>query len=132
MLLKQCATEEEANFLRSGGRPENWTGQRVELNAMTSQQFLDWLTGKLKEHGVEKVIPDEATLAAAYQRATLLRQAEAAVETVLGNLASAPAAPEGLTAAIRDKLTGSSSSWIDAVWAMTAANHPDDPDSEAA
>ncbi len=73
------ATDEELNFLverpsgaymnRSGGIGHRWTGKRVELNAMTSRQFIDWLESKLKQHGVEKVIPDQETLALAWRNA---------------------------------------------------------------
>ena len=39
---------------------------RVELNAFPSDQFVEWIEGKLEEHGVEKVIPsDEVLLQAA-------------------------------------------------------------------
>jgi hypothetical protein len=44
------ATSAEIAFLRR---------QRVELNAMTSRQFVDYLEAKLTEHGVSKVIPQE-------------------------------------------------------------------------
>ena len=44
------ATDEEIEFLFGAKR-------RVELNAMTSRQFLDWLEGKLEEHGAGKVVP---------------------------------------------------------------------------
>lgn len=46
------------NFLR---------GQRVELNAMTSRQLVDFVEGKLRQHGIGKVIPDDDTLAEAYE-----------------------------------------------------------------
>jgi hypothetical protein len=46
------------NFLRS---------QRVELNAMTSRQLIDFVENKLKQHGIEKVIPDGETLARTYK-----------------------------------------------------------------
>ena len=42
-------------------------GQRVELNAMTSRQLVDFVEHKLKQHGIGKVIPDDATLAEAYE-----------------------------------------------------------------
>jgi hypothetical protein len=42
-------------------------GQRVELNAMTSRQLVDFVEGKLKQHGIGKVIPDDDTLAEAYE-----------------------------------------------------------------
>jgi hypothetical protein len=41
--------------------------QRVELNAMTSRQLVDFVERKLKQHGIGKVIPDDATLAKAYE-----------------------------------------------------------------
>ena len=35
---------------------------RVELNAMTTPQFLEWLELKMEQHGIGKVIPDLSTL----------------------------------------------------------------------
>jgi hypothetical protein len=52
-LAKHGASPEEVAFLRA---------QRVELNAMTSRQFVDHLEAKLAEHGVSKVIPEEKVL----------------------------------------------------------------------
>lgn len=71
--LKRCsATEDECNFLvrKDSYYRGRWSGKRVELNAMTSKQFVLWLEMKLKEHGVQKVVPDEETLSRIYQRAT--------------------------------------------------------------
>lgn len=45
-----------------GGRVDSWRGLRVELNAMTSQQFIDWLESKFDEYGVAKVIPQDSEL----------------------------------------------------------------------
>ena len=53
------ATPEEINFLLT---------ERVELNAFTSDALVEWIEGKLEEHGVTKVIPDDETLAEAYRR----------------------------------------------------------------
>ncbi len=75
-------TEEEKDFLRGKGWGDWWRGNRVELNAMTSAQFITWLEGKLVEAGVEKVVPDEETLAAAWRRAKLITRAREAVETI--------------------------------------------------
>jgi hypothetical protein len=41
--------------------------ERVELNAMTSRQLIDFVKNKLKQLGIQKVIPDAKTLASTYQ-----------------------------------------------------------------
>jgi hypothetical protein len=53
MLLRSGATPEEADFLLHS---------RVELNAMTSDQFVDLIERKLNERGLKKVIPDDEKL----------------------------------------------------------------------
>ena len=58
-MARDGATAEEVEFLLH---------RRVELNAFTSGDLIAWIEGKLKEHGVEKVIPDEAVLHEAYRR----------------------------------------------------------------
>jgi len=40
--------------------------RRVELNAMTSPQFVDFVERKLLEHGIAKVVPDQELLAEVY------------------------------------------------------------------
>ena len=42
----------------------------MELNAFTPDQFVVWLESKLQEHGVTKVVPDDAALELAYRRST--------------------------------------------------------------
>lgn len=69
-LRESGATEAECKYLVSGRDHRNrWEGERVELNAMTSQQMIDWLERKLLDIGVEKVIPDDETLESAFRRA---------------------------------------------------------------
>ncbi len=82
LLREQGATEAEINFLVSGGKPKQWTGQRVELNAMTSRQFIDWLERKLEQCGVRKVLPDAEMLNQAFNRAVFLEQVRQAVATM--------------------------------------------------
>jgi hypothetical protein len=41
--------------------------QRVELNAMTSRQLIDFVEDRLKQHGIGKVIPDAKTLVGTYE-----------------------------------------------------------------
>jgi hypothetical protein len=49
---------------------------------MTSDQFVAWLEDKLKEHSVKKVVPDEVTLAAAWQRADRVSRIQDAVQEI--------------------------------------------------
>ncbi len=68
-LRNSGATPEECEFL---------VNQRVELNAMTSEQFVAFIKRKLAEHGVEKIVPSKQTLDEAYQlfeRSRLLEEA---------------------------------------------------------
>ena len=58
-LRENGATEKEIKFLLH---------ERVELNAFTSEDFVQWLEEKLDDQGVEKVIPDDALLNKVYGR----------------------------------------------------------------
>jgi hypothetical protein len=67
------ASAEEIEFLcHTRSKPHR--GQRVELNAFTSDQFVRWLDEKLTAHGVKKVIPSRETLEQAYRRAAGVRR----------------------------------------------------------
>jgi hypothetical protein len=57
-LSKAGLGQDAIDFLRT---------QRVELNAMTSRQLIDFVEAKLKQHRIGKVIPDSETLAKTYQ-----------------------------------------------------------------
>jgi hypothetical protein len=56
--------------------------QRVELNAMTSPQFIAFLERKLHEHGVQKIVPDQALLAEAYAELARGRRLAEAIENL--------------------------------------------------
>jgi hypothetical protein len=90
-------------------KPKYWEGQRVELNAMTSRQFITWLEAKFEEHGVEKVIPDSETLDIAWQRALMIAKVNEAVEAVgkefekkRNRKKKAPEAPSDLAELLRE------------------------------
>jgi Topoisomerase 6 subunit A/Spo11, Toprim domain len=68
-LRENGATDPEIAFLLNS---------RVELNAFASDQFIDWIERKLKEHGVTKVVPNDEVLADAYHR--MRRQAAVQVQ----------------------------------------------------
>jgi hypothetical protein len=59
-LERHGASEDEIDFLAPWDEDEPC--RRVELNAMTSRQLVDFVEAKLAEHGVAKLIPDAATL----------------------------------------------------------------------
>jgi hypothetical protein len=68
LLMEYGATKEERDFL-VGNHRSPWKGKRVELNAMISRQFINYLERKLAEVGVKKVVPEEEVLGEAYKRA---------------------------------------------------------------
>jgi hypothetical protein len=70
-LIENGATREEVDFLcpDAGSWCDTYTGQRVELNAFTSDALIAWLERKLKENGIKKVVPGAATLEIAFRRA---------------------------------------------------------------
>ncbi len=72
-LAKHGATSDEITFLRD---------RRVELNAMTSRQFIELIEAKLAEHGVQKVVPDNTTLTAHARRLVERRIASTALDEI--------------------------------------------------
>ncbi len=73
-LQENGATTKEIAFLCESRGWRSYRGNRVELNAFTSDQFVEWLDFKLTKHGVEKLIPDKETLEQAYRRAATVRR----------------------------------------------------------
>jgi hypothetical protein len=117
-LKENGATAEEIAFLYRGSRH----GQRVELNAFTSDQFVKWLDSKLAEHGVEKVIPDEKILEQAYRRAAAIHRYQKMIDDA-GQEVSAYAknltVPKALRAKLARKLAKApASSWDEVLSAL--------------
>jgi hypothetical protein len=57
--------------------------RRVELNAMTSPQFVEFLERKLRDNGITKIVPDQELLAKVYtgmERGRRLAKAVAKLE----------------------------------------------------
>ena len=101
------ATQEEIEFLRGEQDWRSYRGQRVELNAFTSDAFVEWLEAKLKEQGVEKVIPDDATLESAYRRALSIQQYREAVDEATQEIQDRIAAveiPENLRSDLKKRM----------------------------
>ena len=108
-------------FLRSGGRPGAWTGERVELNAMTSRQLVDLVEQKLEAYGVEKVIPDRETLRDTWNEMHRLREAERMLREIRESSPpeDAPPLPANIREHLRDRLDGTPAAWDDALWTLT-------------
>jgi len=115
-LRESGATEDECAFLVRAGRPGQWRGERVELNAMTSDQLVKWVEAKLAEAGVCKVVPGDDDLARAYRRAARIVAAEKAIAEALADIEdeSVPI-PEHLGDRIREHITGTAIPWDDAI-----------------
>jgi len=93
-LERNGATEDEIEFLLSG--------QRVELNAMTSRQFIDFLEAKLIEHGVGKVVPSTEALVDAYRLFARGARTRVVVEQAITAMAEEPiATPADLAERVR-------------------------------
>ncbi len=91
-LKENGATQEEINFLYRDKKPIErkdrkkkylFTGRRVELNAFSSENLVEWIERKLEEHGIKKVIPDNETLKTAYRRAALANLLDKHIESVI-------------------------------------------------
>lgn len=131
-LRENGATQEESAFLCSAGDwRSGYAGQRVELNAFTSDQLVAWLEGKLAKHGVTKVIPDAETLKAAYRRAlwaaTLQARVEAMMEKAKEKAEAAPI-PRALARTVRKRLAADRAIPWDRVVAELASRAVDDLD----
>jgi hypothetical protein len=95
-LSKAGLSEAAIDFLRS---------QRVELNAMTSRQVIDFVEDKLRQHGIGKVMPAAETLARTYEifaASDRLAEAFDELKEKLGGEREVPIkVPEDLDAQIR-------------------------------
>lgn len=113
------ATVEEQNFLVRPERYGGWTGERVELNAMASDVFVDFLDHKLVAAGVAKVVPDAATLEKAYRRAYRRAVLQKAIDEVIaGQENEGIALPPDLAGRVRRAIEGGGDAWDDAVWKL--------------
>ena len=91
------ATDDEIEFLLH---------RRVELNALPSDQLVAFIERKLAQHGVEKVVPDDATLAAAYRRMRQQIVVQKRIDAALAEIKSLPSAspPDDLLHRIEERL----------------------------
>jgi hypothetical protein len=98
-LRRNGATAADIAFLQQN--------QRVELNALTSDQLVEMIETKLTALGICKVVPDADLLASAYRRAHqvgLLNQALEAAADTARRQAEAVDVPDDLDEQVRDYL----------------------------
>ena len=128
-LRESGATEEECNFLVSHRTSSGWKGKRVELNMMTSRQFLDWMEAKFAEAGVQKVVPDQAVLEKAYRRAVRQAVVQKAINDTIVTLSQSKeiVIPPDLTERVRLAITNTAQSWDIAVWQLAGTLYVADP-----
>lgn len=126
-LRENGATDEEIVFLLDGdhSRVHNYVGRRVELNAFTSGNLVDWIEGKLQEQGVQKVVPDAPTLTTAYRHAasmTLVQRQLDAVTQQAKNQAAQLTVPDTLAEQVQATLKENPKlSWDEVVAALATA-----------
>ncbi|MBL8815965.1 MAG: hypothetical protein JNL58_08030 [Planctomyces sp.] len=109
---KFCWPEEEA-FLRSD--------RRVELNAFTSPQFIEWLESHLQKHLSTRLIPDDETLEAAYRRAIVISEINTAIEAATEaaiNHATEAKVPKTLRRMLKLKMKDSTAAWDKAIYEL--------------
>ena len=123
-LMKSGATKEEAKFLRSDGRQKYWEGRRVELNAMTSKQLIDWLEKKLQEHGVKKVVPDEDVLKKAYISSCKAVKIRKEGQKIVSQFDEEIQIPDDLKSQIEKSISGTALSWDAAIKDIAFQNRP--------
>ncbi len=117
-------SEAEIQFLCSTTDWHGYAGQRVELNAFSSDRLIAWLEAKLKQHGVGKVIPDPNTLEAAYQRALKMTLLQERVEELLEDVeetVQTVKTPKTLSRILRQRLKATPTDSWDQVLAELAA-----------
>ena len=116
-LKENGATDEECNFLVQRSA-YHWVGQRVELNAMTSRQLIDWLESKLKAVGVKKIVPDKKTLNEAFKRAVRLTRIQEAIDEAIKDLNEKKkiSVPRDLEKRLKTTLENTAQSWDEALW----------------
>lgn len=115
-LKRHGATEAEIAFLMR---------RRVELNALPSDRLIAWIESKLDQHGVAKIVPDDATLADAYARMRRQASVQAKIDEVVDTLDDTScSAPDGLRDHIASKVKAERHrSWDEVLRDVARADH---------
>jgi hypothetical protein len=108
------ATEDEAQFLVAERTPGGgWSGRRVELNALTSPQFIRLIEHKFADVGVAKVVPTRESLERAFRHAWMTEHIQEAMDKAAAAAAEdeLPTMPRALPGKIARGIKGTGKSW---------------------
>ncbi len=118
------ATKAEQDFLVMRKDGASYVGNRVELNAMTSPQFIAFIERKLEEHSVQKVIPSQETLESAMRaeiRRNYINQKIDELTKEAEEHADAAEMPENLTELVAERFEKDrKQAWDDAISSIAA------------
>jgi hypothetical protein len=120
------------NLRRNGAKPEEiefLLHERVELNAMASDELVEFVERKLEENGIRKLIPDKETLDEAYRLFERGKQIEEAVQSVIDEMPDDTddiPVPSDLVDQVKQKLKDEPElRWDQAVAKIAGASQPD-------
>lgn len=118
------ATKAEQEFLKSG--------RRVELNAFTSPQFVEWLELKLTKHlGGKRLIPSDDILESAYRRALATAAINAAIDEAMQDAidgAESAKIPKTLRRQLQKAMKSGDKAWDKALYAIAESKLSEDGD----
>ncbi len=108
-------TDEEYDFL--------YSGKRVELNALTSPQFVEYIETKLKEHGIREdwAPADDDVIERAYRRALVVAHVNHATEEAAAEAIEATEnieSPQNLRKRLQAVIEKSKNPWDQAIYRL--------------
>jgi len=106
-LKRHGATQDEIEFLLQDSSRGEIHGERVELNAMTSDGLVSFIEGKFEEHGVSKIIPNDEILEQHARRMLERRMLVRKLDELLPGIrkrAEEAGLPENLHGLVEEKL----------------------------
>lgn len=112
------ATEEEREFFEGN--------KRVELNAFTAPEFIEWLEGKLEEQLPEKFAPTDDILLDAWRRALAIADINQAIQKTREK-ALANAKKIKLPKEVRRRLADSEEPWDETLYRLAEKEIENDP-----
>jgi hypothetical protein len=131
-LRRSGATEDECAFLVSGGRPGKWEGRRVELNELTSPQFIAFLEAKLRDAHVRKVVPPDEALEAAYRLQVKRARVQQIIDKAVADIEQESVKiPDNLRKRLARRIKGKAVPWDEALAEIVKDEKRDEPGPDA-